>query len=143
MRRHIPERYSGRKAFHTNLGNGHIAPAQYRDGMSLHKKTNRLKTLRQQRGLTQGELAERVGVRQPSINRYERNNRKLSAEKIYQLAEALGVHPGEILQELPATGLNSREERSAAEVARRLRPDDFKNWLTMGSALARDRKISG
>ena len=143
MRTYIPDRYYERKPFHTKLGNGHIAPAKYRGGMHGHKKTNRLKTLREQRGLSQAELAQRIGVRQPSINRYERNNRRLSADRIYQLAAALDVHPGEILQELPATGLDSREERAAIEIARRLRGDDLQQWLTLGVSLSRDRKIIG
>jgi transcriptional regulator with XRE-family HTH domain len=143
MAAHIPERYFVGKGFHTKSGNGHTAPAQYHRGMPHRRQTNRLKTLREQRGLSQAELAKRVGVKQATISRYETDDRSLKASQIYRLATVLEVHPGEILQELPASGLETGAERAAAEIARRLRHQDLQTWLTTGVAFARDRKIVG
>lgn len=62
------------------------------------------KTLRKKRGLTQGNLAERVGVEQPTIQRWESGKQSPSLEDLDRLASALGVHPGELFadQDLPA-----------------------------------------
>src|SRR5689334_9115461 len=139
MRLHIPERYSPRKGLYTKLTNERAAALQYHDGMPQ----NRLKTLREQRGLSQAELSRRVGVEQATISRYETKDRALRGHMIYRLATVLNVHPGEILAELPASGLDSKPERAAAEIARRLAPHELTQWLTLGVSLSRDRKIAG
>ena len=100
---------------------------------------NRLKTLREQRGLTQKGLGDRIGVTQAAIARYETQNRGLTAAKILKLATALSVQPGEILAELPATGADDPFERRAIEIVRRLRPAEREAWLIMGTSLGRDK----
>ena len=51
-------------------------------------------SLRQQRNLTQRELAEKAGTSQPAIARVESGNyRNLSLSFIRRLAEALGAEP--------------------------------------------------
>ena len=42
-------------------------------------------------GLTQKELAERIGATQPAIARLERGERLPTVETLYRLAKALGV----------------------------------------------------
>jgi transcriptional regulator with XRE-family HTH domain len=59
-----------------------------------------LKALREQRKLKQWELAELIGVEQPSVQRYE-NGRAPSLAIAVQLAEALGVTIGELIDETP------------------------------------------
>ena len=56
-----------------------------------------LRRLRQARGWTQGALAERSGLTQPSINRYEKG-RSIPYETAVRLAAALEVHPLEVLE---------------------------------------------
>jgi transcriptional regulator with XRE-family HTH domain len=51
----------------------------------------RLKSLRRQAGLSQEELAKRVGVHTTHIGRYERGNSRPSADALARLADALGV----------------------------------------------------
>lgn len=50
-------------------------------------------TLRLARGLTQEDLAGLLGVSQPTINRYEHDEREPGDEMLKQLAEVLGVTP--------------------------------------------------
>src|SRR4051812_47178136 len=50
-----------------------------------------LRTLRLARGFTGEHLAELVGVAQPTINRYEINERVPDEETLGKLAEVLGV----------------------------------------------------
>jgi transcriptional regulator with XRE-family HTH domain len=57
----------------------------------------RLVRLRKERGITQQELAERLGVSQPIISDYENGVLRLHAEVIMKLAEILGVSSDEML----------------------------------------------
>lgn len=56
----------------------------------------RIREIRQQAGLTQSELANRMGVTPSHIGQYERGLRKPSNEKIKKFADALNI-PFEIL----------------------------------------------
>jgi transcriptional regulator with XRE-family HTH domain len=51
----------------------------------------RLKDLRKQKGYTQKELADRIGVRQAQLNKYEGGSNAPSLEKLVELAEVLEV----------------------------------------------------
>jgi transcriptional regulator with XRE-family HTH domain len=53
--------------------------------------------LRKKRGLSQAQLAEIVGVEQPTIQRWERGTRMPDLESLDLLAKALGVTPGTLL----------------------------------------------
>ena len=57
----------------------------------------RLAVFRKQRGLTQTELAEQVGITQPLVSDYERGRLQLSAEMTVRFALALKVSCDELL----------------------------------------------
>lgn len=57
----------------------------------------RLSAMRQQRGLTQAQLAELVGVTQPLVSDYERGRLQLSADMAVRFALALKVSSDELL----------------------------------------------
>jgi transcriptional regulator with XRE-family HTH domain len=59
----------------------------------------RLKALRAKAGLTQQELADRMGMAAQNINRFERGGRTPSWETVIKFAEALGVQPNDFLPE--------------------------------------------
>jgi len=50
-----------------------------------------LKAFRKQAGLTQGQLATRVGITQQTLSALERNANKVSADRLLQLLAILGV----------------------------------------------------
>jgi transcriptional regulator with XRE-family HTH domain len=58
-----------------------------------------IRLLRQRRGWTQRELAERAGVTQTTIVRLEGGRSEAMISTIRKIAEALGVPPSEILGE--------------------------------------------
>jgi len=60
-----------------------------------------LKAFRKQAGLTQGEVALRLGVTQQTLSALERNAGKVSAERLLHLLEILGVEM--VLREKPAS----------------------------------------
>jgi transcriptional regulator with XRE-family HTH domain len=51
----------------------------------------RLKMARKQKGMTQGELASRLGVAQNSISRYESGNKSMTLSTLYEMAQALEI----------------------------------------------------
>jgi transcriptional regulator with XRE-family HTH domain len=57
----------------------------------------RLAKFRRAAGLSQHQLAAKVGVAQPVISRYEKGQRKLYDDMLGDLARALGVTPNDIL----------------------------------------------
>jgi transcriptional regulator with XRE-family HTH domain len=57
----------------------------------------RLARLRRERGLTQVELAERLGIAQPIVSDYERGELRLHGQLIVRLTAILGVSADELL----------------------------------------------
>jgi transcriptional regulator with XRE-family HTH domain len=74
----------------------------------------RITRLRKERGITQTELAERVGVTQPMISGWERGDLRLHGELITQLCQIFGVSADEIL------GLQPSPPSPASPARRRL-----------------------
>ena len=57
----------------------------------------RVARLRKERGLTQVELAERIGILQAMVSNYEHDRLRLSAEMAMRFAQALGINVEELL----------------------------------------------
>ncbi len=57
----------------------------------------RLVRLRKERGLTQAQMAERLGVSQPVVSDYERGGLRLHGELILKVAEILDVTADQLL----------------------------------------------
>ena len=66
-----------------------------------------LKAFRKQAGLTQGQLATRLGMTQQTLSALERNAQKVSAERLLHLLGILGVDM--VLQEKPASPGNESQ----------------------------------
>ena len=58
-----------------------------------------LKTARKSMGVSQVELAKRLGNTQTFVSKCERGERRLDAVELIDFAEALGVHPQKLLAE--------------------------------------------
>jgi len=75
----------------------------------------RLARLRRERGMTQVEMAERLGVAQPVVSDYERGELRLHGQLIVKLTQILSVSSEELL------GLEAPRARSTATDRRFLR----------------------
>jgi transcriptional regulator with XRE-family HTH domain len=65
--------------------------------------------LREAKGWTQTELAERAGLRRATLNRYERGHvRAVDLGVLEKLSHALGVAPGLLIVEMPGKGSRGR-----------------------------------
>ncbi len=63
---------------------------------------NELRALRQQNLMTQGELAEKLGVRYQTIGTWEMGTARPRPAKMRELCAVLGVTPAELLTALDA-----------------------------------------
>lgn len=110
------------------------AVARPRTKTPRHKETEtetigqRLARIRRERGLTQVELAEKLGVAQPVVSDYERGELRLHGELIVRLTGILGVGAEELLGLEKAKGngapiKNRRLARRLQEIDRLPRRD--------------------
>lgn len=82
----------------------------------LAKQTGqRLTELREQKGMSQNELARRLGLGHAVISRIEAGQQVLNADLVPLMAEILGVSPGDFFHRGPAT-----ERGVATDMARLL-----------------------
>ncbi|OPX99478.1 MAG: HTH-type transcriptional regulator ImmR [Syntrophorhabdus sp. PtaU1.Bin002] len=74
----------------------------------------RLARLRKERGYTQAELSEKLGIIQALISDYEKNKLRLHAEMVIRFAQALEVTSDELL------GLNGTRKLNEGKASLRL-----------------------
>ncbi len=74
-----------------------------------------IKRRRARLGITQAQLAERVGVRLPTIGRLEIGNRRPSIDLLERLAEALQCRVRDLLPEESAKRTASRRPRKGGK----------------------------
>lgn len=77
---------------------------------------NRIKILREKKGMSQGDLAARIEVSQATLSRYETGRKKIEPAALASLAWALEVEPNQIL--LSVETLNKHFAMRAIEVMR-------------------------
>jgi transcriptional regulator with XRE-family HTH domain len=78
------------------------------DFIAIGKK---IKQLRQQLGLTQGQLAEKINVSYQQIQKYEKGESELSLSRFLEIAAVLNISPHSLLDSL--TGLEIAEPKSS------------------------------
>ncbi len=96
-------------------------------------------------GLTQTQLAERMGVEQGTIARWESSHRNVDISKLRRLAEILDVSLAELMDEKVPTSIadgksNPEQARGWPAEAVGTMPRDFP---VVGSALAADLVLNG
>jgi len=79
----------------------------------------RVRKLRQERGLTQTELAVSLGTTQTAISEVERGNRGLTVQQVVKLGRELHATPDQILGEPRRNG--KEDEDGGAKLMRRVR----------------------
>ena len=82
----------------------------------------RIAAMRKARGLTQNELAERIGIIQSLISDYESGRRRLYAEMLIRIAQALNASVDELLG-LKAARVNE-DNVVSLKVSRRMQQID-------------------
>lgn len=96
---------------------------------------NRIRELRDLRGLTQEALAERMGVAHSTVQRLETGQMNLTTDYMVSLSEALDVHPAELITNAHRIA-RSASEVEAIEMLRRMPKEAAESWLRTGKHLA-------
>ena len=71
-----------------------------------------MKEIREKCGITQQELADKLGVTQATISFWETGERYPSPSNLLQLEKLLGVPAGDIIRAINEAAENRKEERS-------------------------------
>jgi transcriptional regulator with XRE-family HTH domain len=88
--------------------------------VDLHKEPIglRIARIRKQRGLSQAQLADRIGIIQALVSAYERGKLRLAADMAVRFAQALAVTTDELLQ--PAAARTSKIKSPSLKLVRRM-----------------------
>jgi transcriptional regulator with XRE-family HTH domain len=70
-----------------------------------------IQNLRKERGLTQAQLAEKLGISKSAVIHYENNNRKPNFEALAKLAHFFQVSPTYLAGQSDEKGLNTESEK--------------------------------
>lgn len=91
-------------------GNTNLAvPLKFANGQDIPMGyLDRLSELRKRKGFTQSSLAERLGVEQPTVQRWEAGKREPDLGQLLRLAEVLDVEPGALLDHTIAVAIGPR-----------------------------------
>ena len=74
----------------------------------------KIKLLRKYRGLSQIELAERVGISFQQIQKYEKGSSSISVNRLYQISRTLGVPAIDFFEEETAPKLSDNSGNYAS-----------------------------
>ncbi len=80
----------------------------------------RIRRLREEFGLSQGELAERIGVSFQQVQKYETGKNKVSLNRLCQIATIFNTNPSSLLKGIEKEG--DSEKTSTEQGIRSLRP---------------------
>lgn len=81
-----------------------------------------LRELRRERGLTQVDLARMIGIAHTQIHKYETGLNRLSVVRLLQMADALELSPGDVLDRIAgATAPGRRTGRLELDTVRSVR----------------------
>lgn len=69
---------------------------------------DQLAAFRKRKGMTQAQLAERMGVEQPTVQRWERGRREPTIAQLHELAGHLGIEPGALIDPSAAVSIGPR-----------------------------------
>lgn len=104
----------------------------------LTKIGQRIKSIRQLKGMTQEELAERTNLSLPCISRLENEKSMVSIEKLWTIAQALNTDLGLILCDYINNNTSSPEENEILSKFQALGNEQKKSVLAFVDILYKD-----
>lgn len=92
-----------------------------------------IQKLRKEAGISQGELANMVGIQRPYLSQLENGNRKLTLEMQEQIARALNVAPAQLVD---FEAYPEEMESALIETFRQLSPEKRAMFLKVVKAMS-------
>lgn len=93
---------------------------------------SRLRTARENSGLSQGQAAKLLGIHRPTLSEMEAGRRKVAAEEIAVLAELYGVDIEWLVDANPKANDSQQEKiKMAARELGKLNKEDFNRLLNL------------
>lgn len=80
----------------------------------------RVAAFRKERGLSQAQLAELLGVSRELVDYYERRAKNPSLEIVQRVSNALGVSPADLLEEQPPLSATRKKPGPASKIEERI-----------------------
>jgi transcriptional regulator with XRE-family HTH domain len=97
----------------------------------------RIRQLRKERQITQSELAAAIGLTFQQVQKYEKARNRISAGKLVDIANALGVEVIELFEGLDQASHNSTDERTQLiQAFEKMDPDLRQHLLTLITAIS-------
>ena len=91
---------------------------------------SRLKLAREMAGLTQGQVASRLGWHRPTVSEIEAGRRRVLAEELRSLAELYGVNTPWVIGEAEEDGISDRARLAARQLGK-LSDEDLDRLLLL------------
>lgn len=95
----------------------------------------RLRLAREMAGLSQGQVAKKLGLHRPTITEIEAGRRKVSADELSSLAAIYGVGVSWLVEEQAESSLSKLRATLAARELGKLKPEDLDRLLKLIQAL--------
>jgi len=110
--------------------------------MSWEKRIgSKVKRLRAMKGLTQEDLARRLGVTKTQVHRYESGKQAFRTAVVTKIADALGVEPSGLWTETPPDGDDAALSfRAPGKLGDALEHEGFRNVMKRAAALYLHRR---
>jgi len=101
------------------MGKGNNMPnANLRENLIDQHVGTRTRALRLQRGISQSDLANELGVSFQQVQKYETGTNRISASKLYTISQVLGVKPGHFFDGLDDNPTDNDMEDLDVDAAR-------------------------
>lgn len=95
---------------------------------------SRLRVAREMAGLSQAQVAKKLGLHRPSVSEIEAGRRSVSADELLRLADLYGVTVSWLAQADKESPEDARIQLAARELAR-LKPKDVEKLLKVLAAM--------
>jgi transcriptional regulator with XRE-family HTH domain len=110
-----------------------------RDAARREVIATRIREARRLAGLSQGQVAQLLGLHRPAVSEIEAGNRRVTAEEISWLAELFDVSASWLVGEgVETVGVNETRVQLAARELSKLKPDDLNRLLAVLASMRDD-----
>ena len=109
------------------------------NSQDMSKHLAKLNDALRKAGMSQSELARRIGVTRGAVNHWVTGRAEISMEHLLKIAKVLGMSTSEILGD-DVLFAETKEQRELLQLADRLSDHDLEQLIRMARLLAQDQE---